>query len=148
MSKTAEATKKEFTLNEVLALWKKKSKDGKKSYFTGSLAEGKGYLTAFYNTKKQNPKEPDIRIYQRDGEGNLSEKPICSLWCNVTKNGKKILSGKLDGKRVVGFINAKADEKRPYITVYWSEDQEAKKETKTEEKTNFEEVGDQEDLPF
>lgn len=136
--------KKEFTLKPVFVLWKKKSKDGKKSYFTGSCDDRECYLTAFYNTQKQNPKEPDIRVYERDKDGNLSKDVFVSLWCNVTKNGKKILSGKIDGKRVIGFINQNAKEKQPYVSVYWSDDE---KQEKKEEK--YVEIKQEDiDLPF
>ena len=119
-TQTKSTEKKEFKLEQVFALWKQKSKDGKKTYFSGKI--GEEYLTAFYNTKKQNPKEPDIRIYKRDEDGNLSKEEFVSLWCNATNNGKKILSGKIDGKRVIGFINSSGNEKAPYISVYWSDE--------------------------
>ena len=150
---TATAEKKK--LQGVFALWKRTSKDGKKTYFTG-VSEDKSYnVTAFYNTDKKNLKEPDLKVYVRDDEGNLSKEPLVSLWCNATKNGKKILSGKIDGKRVIGFIRANATEKQPYISVYYSEDElpvapEApKKETKKAKKEapKMEEI-EPEDLPF
>ena len=158
MSTTAEKKK----LQGVLALWKRTSKDGKKTYFTGKVDDGtfenECYVTGFYNTEKKNLKEPDLRIYARDDEGNLSKEPFLSLWCNATKNGKKILSGKLNGKRVIGFIKADASEKHPYISVYYSNEEEAesnKTDTKTEKKTTkkkeepkFEEIPFDEPLPF
>lgn len=146
------ATKKEFTMEQVFAMWAAKSKDGKK-YFTGKYGEKQ--LRAFYNTKKQNPKEPDIRIYELDDDKKLSKEALISLWCNVSKNGKKYLSGKIDGKRVIGFINAKAtdENKMPYFTIYWSEDdqkQEAPaKESKPAKKTTKKaEAEETDDLPF
>lgn len=108
-------------LQGVCALWRRKSASGK-SYFSGQTEDKQTFLTAFYNTDKKNLKEPDIRIYNRDAEGNLSKEPWLSLWCNATKKGKKVLSGKLDGKKVVGFIKADADEKHPYISVYFEAD--------------------------
>ena len=144
---------------QVLALWKKTSKDGKKSFFTGACNEKECYLTAFYNTNKKNLKEPDLKIYARDDENNLSKEPILSLWCNASKNGKKYLTGKMDGKRVVGFINGNGNEKAPYISVYWS-DEEEKTETKSEPQTQekpkskkkeepkYEEVKTDDDFPF
>ena len=124
MSKTAE---KKNSLKQVLALWKREGKKGT-SYFSGKVDDGTFEndfkVTAFYNTEKKNLKEPDLKIYARDDEGNLSKEPMLSLWCNPTKDGKKkILSGKLDGKRVVGFINENATEKQPYISVYFSDDE-------------------------
>lgn len=163
MSNTTATEKKK--LEGVCALWKRKSKDGKKVYFSGCTEDRKTQLTGFYNTEKKNMKEPDLRIFTRDEEGKLSPEPFVSLWCNSTKKGKKILSGKIDGKRVVGFINEKGSEKAPYISVYWSDESEA---PKTEEKpkgkskkkddvidqppsmkqSNFEEVDPDDDLPF
>lgn len=150
-------TTREFKLNQVFALWKNTSKEGK-SYFSGKYGEAQ--VTGFYNTKKQNPKEPDLRIYSVDADKKLSKEPILSLWCNVSKSGNKYLSGKLEGKRVIGFINEKAtaDNKIPYISIYWSEDQEQKQEEnkpveKTAEKTTKkakkeEPVETDDDLPF
>lgn len=159
MSNTTAEKKK---LEGVFALWKKKSKNGG-VYFSGKT-EGGSFLTGFYNTEKKNLKEPDLRVYAKDSEGDLSEEPFCSLWCNATKNGKKLLSGKVDGKRVIGFIKADASEKQPYISVYYSDESEAPKEekksdksdTKTEKaKTNkkkeepeFVEIPPDESLPF
>lgn len=154
-TQTKSTEKKVFNLEQVFALWRQKTKDGKKTYFSGKI--GEEYLTGFYNTKKQNPKEPDIRIYKRDEEGNLSKEEFVSLWCNVTKNGKKLLSGKIDGRRVIGFINTSGNEKAPYISVYWSDEtgsetEEPKKETKPKkakkEEPKHEEVETDEDLPF
>ena len=154
MSNTTSTATKKFTLDQVFALWKKKSKDGKTTYFTGKL--GNQYLTAFYVTKKKNLKEPDMKVYTRDENGDRSKEPIVSLWCNATKNGKKILSGKMDGKRVVGFINTNGNEKAPYISVYWSDESKApqkdeKPATKKEEKNPVMEqktIDDDQDLPF
>ena len=160
MSNTTAEKKK---LVGVFALWRKKSKNGG-TYFSGKT-EGGSFLTGFYVTDKKNLKEPDLRVYAKDSEGNLSEEPFCSLWCNATKNGKKILSGKLDGKRVIGFIKAEAKENQPYISVYYSDEeqneekeQSNKTDTKTEEKKTkpskkkeepeFEEIPGDEELPF
>ena len=159
------STAEKKTMKQVLALWKRKSKNGK-VYFSGKVEDGTFtndfYVTAFYNTDKKNLKEPDLKIYARDDEGNLSKEPVLSLWCNATKNGKKVLSGKLDGKRVIGFIKADADEKHPYITVYYSNDEQAapeqmqipdekpkgKKPTKKKEEPEYEEIPADDSLPF
>lgn len=149
---SATKTTKEFAMKQVFALWKNTSKEGK-AYFSGKYdgVEVRG----FYNGKKQNPKEPDVRIYVVDANKNLSKDELCSLWCNVSKNGKKYLSGKLNGQKVIGFINATANEenKKPYISLYWSEEQNEQKEeapakaTKTAKgKKKVEEETD--DLPF
>ena len=159
MSNTTAEKKK---LQGVCALWKRTSKDGKKTYFTGQTEDKKTFLTAFYNTDKKNLKEPDLRIFTRDKDGNLSKEPFLSLWCNATKRGKKILSGNFDGKRVIGFIKSDASEKQPYISVYFEEDklpvaseepkQEAKSEVtrkaKQKKEPEFEEIKTDDDLPF
>ena len=141
--------------NQVFALWKRMSKEGK-TYFTGKYEEAE--VRAFYNSKKQNPKEPDLRIYTVDGDKNLSKEEFVSLWCNVSKGGKKYLTGKLNGRRVVGFINDKAtaENKQPYISLYWSEDQaeqkttekKSTKKTTKKEEPEFQEISPEEELPF
>lgn len=148
-TKTKKATtetgaKKEFTLKEVFPMWKRAGKEGKQPYFTGKYNGAD--LRGFYNTKKANPKEPDIRIYKLDGNKKLEKDPILSLWANVTQN-KRYLSGKLGDQRVVGFINLTANEenKRPYFTIYFSDDQGVKKE---DPKPKYEEVDPMDELPF
>ena len=137
--------------NQVFALWKRMSKEGK-TYFTGKYEEAE--VRAFYNSKKQNPKEPDMRIYVLDANKNLSKDELSSLWCNVSKSGKKYLTGKLNGKRVVGFINvnATAENKQPYISLYWSEEKEQEEQKKASSKkstkTKKEEPETTDDLPF
>lgn len=155
MSNAAETKKR---LEGVCALWKRTSANGK-TYFTGQTEDKQTFLTAFYNTDKKNLKEPDLRIYTRDADGNLSKEPWLSLWCNATKKGKKVLSGKLDGKKVVGFIKVDANEKQPYISIYFDQDklpegeqlkiEEPKKEApkKTKKEAPKVETPD-EDLPF
>lgn len=151
---SATKTTKEFAMKQVFALWKNTSKEGK-TYFSGKYGEIE--VRGFYNGKKQNPKEPDLRIYAIDGNKNLSKDALVSLWCNVSKNDKKYLTGKLDGKKVIGFINAKAngENKMPYISLYWSEEQEQKEEASTKETkkapkktTKKEEPEVEDDLPF
>lgn len=142
-----QTTKKQaFTMVELLAMWKQKSAEGK-SYFTGKTADGKK-LVGFYNTNKKNPKEPDIRIYDRaELDTGIKAKPILSLWADVSqKTGKKYLSGKWDGKRVVGFIAEKADEKKPYFRVYLSDD--VKKPEPQVEQQEQAAVSNDGDLPF
>lgn len=156
MSNTTATEKKQMV--QVFAMWKAKSAAGK-TYFTGKTDDG-APLTGFYVTNKKNLKEPDIRIYKRNADGDLEKEVFTSLWCNSTKKGKKILSGKVDGKKVVGFINDGAKEKAPYFSVYWS-DEEFPAEPKKEEpkkapkkvkeepkKDEFEELKTDEDLPF
>lgn len=142
MSKTTAKTTEKKELQKVFTLWKKTSKDGKKTFFSGQTEDKSMYLTAFYNTNKKNLKEPDLRVYPQD---NLKEE-YCSLWAKATKDGKKkYLSGKLRDKWIVGFINEKATGKQPYISVYFS-DEEKKEEAK--EEPTLEPIGADEDLPF
>lgn len=112
---------------QVCALWKKTSKAGS-TYFTGTMTKGGDtfYVTAFYNLKKKNPKEPDLRVYQQDAKGQIMEGSELDLWCNVSSaKNKKYLAGKVDGQKVVGFINEpKEGSKRPYITVYLSDERQ------------------------
>ena len=117
MAKTTE--KKEFKLEQVCALWKRTSKKGL-DFFTGKLGKSVE-LMAFYNTNKKNPKEPDLRIYAVGDNEKLGKEPILSLWCNLTKTGKKVLNGTFEGKKVIGFIKENASEKQPYISVYFRE---------------------------
>ena len=153
--KTAQATeKKEFNLERVFTLWIQKGSKGKK-YLSGKCEDGTK-VTGFFNNEKQNPKEPDIRVYVRDDEGNLSKEEYCSLWCNVSETTeKKYLSGKIGDDRVVGFFNSKAKigENIPYINVYLSEEQEtenkkATKKTQKKVEPEYQEVDSDDDLPF
>lgn len=155
MSTKATQTKKEFTLKQVFAMWKRTSKNGKTTFFTGKDIDGRE-IRGFYNTNKQNPKEPDIRIYHLTESGELEKEVYVSLWCNAKDNGKKYLSGKIDGLRVVGFINSKAtaENKQPYFSVYWSDGEEKQTETKPATKTKkkeeqkYEDTETDNDLPF
>lgn len=145
---TATETKKEFKLEQAFAMWKNKSKDGKKTYLSSNG------LIGFYNTKKKNPKEPDLRVYYKDVKGEImtddegKEIVVCSLWCNVSeKTKKKYLTGTYEGQKVVGFINESKNEKAPYLSVYYREDGELTKPTETTKK-KYEEVETDNDLPF
>lgn len=138
-------TKKEFKLEQAFALWKRKSKDGKKTYLSG-VGENKRF-TGFYNTKKQNPKEPDLRIYEVSEDGKLSKEEVASLWCNVSENTKKkYLTGKYNDKKVVGFINDGKNEKAPYLSVYYREEADEQQKIEIPETHKEEETDD--DLPF
>lgn len=118
--------KKEFNMKQVFAMWKRTSKNNVE-FFTGKT-EGGERLVGFFNGRKQNPKEPDVRIYKVDAEGKATKEEYCSLWTNASeKTGNMYLSGKIKEVRVVGFISKdKSNEKRPYFTVF--ESQEVKKE--------------------
>lgn len=135
--------------NQLLALWKQKSKDGKTTYFTGKANTGIS-LRAFYNTKKKNPNEPDLRIFT-SVDGEISKEPVGAMWCNASKkdNTKKYLSGIFDGIKVVAFFNSSENEKAPYISAYTQEARpEAPKEEKGAVQFEFEEIPADEELPF
>lgn len=122
-TKKAENKKQEFVAKDIFALWKRTSKNGD-TYFSGKTSKDNGemQLRGFFNTNKKNPKEPDLRVYVVTSKGELSKEPLISMWCNVSKNSKKYLTGKIEDKRVVAFINDKANEKQPYVVAYYSED--------------------------
>lgn len=157
-AKKETAEKKEFTLERMFTMWIYKSKKGNK-YLSGKTNEGV-QLKGFFNSKKENPKEPDIKIYIVNDNGDLSKDEFVSLWCNTTEAGKKYVSGKVDGERVVGFFNSKAEINGiiPYLNVYYSdsEQEESKEETKPTKKSEpkktkqkeYEEVETDNDLPF
>lgn len=126
-------------MTQVFALWKSKTKTGK-TYLTGKTADGERQLVGFFNTHKKNPNEPDARIYIQE---DMKEE-YCSLWSNVSEKGNKFLSGKVDGKRVIGFINEKPENKRPYVSVYYSENGLKTKEEEPEQVA----IEETEDLPF
>lgn len=139
--------KKEFKLERAMVFWIKASKEGSRKYLSGKTEAGVN-LVGFFNLEKQNPKEPDIKCYVSGENKELSKEAYISLWCNASDAGKKYVSGSLNGKRVIGFFNSKAqvNGKIPYLNVYFSEDKpENKVETKEPE---FEEVAPDNDLPF
>lgn len=59
MSRKNENAKKNY--EEILSLWENENKDGFE-YLSGVTKDGKK-VVAFYNDKKKNDKEPDIRVY-------------------------------------------------------------------------------------
>lgn len=130
-------------LDAALTLWREQSTKGK-VYFKGTAGDTK--VIAFYNTYKENPKEPDLRIYDRE---NFEKKvpAIGSFWVNVSGKGKNYLTGKLNGKKVVCFINENDNEdgkKRPYIKGYFRTDKPAEKEETVPVQTEIK----SEKLPF
>lgn len=124
-----EEVKREFKLKEFFALWKHISKKNNTSYYMGHITSEDyefSKLIAFRNSKKKNPKEPDLRIYLVDKEGNREDGIFVSLWINTTDNGKQYFSGKFNGHRLVGFINDNTENNRPAIRVYFSDDKNGK----------------------
>ena len=121
---TRQAQKPNRVLGEVIvSLWKNVKKEGEKTetYFTGKGLTGKGFI-GYWVSYKQNPKEPDMRIYERNSDGSKGN-VFLSLWGKVAKNGNKYLSGKLNDRWVIAFIDKDANEenKHPYIKVYYQE---------------------------
>lgn len=113
-----EETKQEVKMQEAFALWKNTSKSGK-DYLKGQDFN-KNKLVGFFNTNKKNPKEPDVRIYSVNADGN-QDKEIASLWDYKSQNGKQYLSGITDEKeKLVAFYGSK--EKAPYIRAYFKEE--------------------------
>ena len=110
----------ETNLKEAFVLWKHEAKSGI-TYLSGNTKE-KVSLMGFFNTKKKNPKEPDVRIYLLDEDGKQGEE-VCSLWENTSKGGNKYLSGNTNDKEnIVAFYN-EIDEtsKIPYIRAYYKD---------------------------
>lgn len=123
---------------EIIALWRKTSKAGK-TYFSGKDSTGVE-LTGFYNINKSNDKAPVLRVYKRDD----INKEVLAMWLKTAKSGVKYLTGKYDGKNVVGFINDKPkNEKSPYIRIYQSESR-----ANSTEKPKQEKFIDEGDKPF
>ena len=133
---------KKFEMKEKFAMWLKKNEKGTQ-FLSGRTPDGLR-LIGFFNGKKKNPKEPDVRIYEVDKDGKRKDEELCSLWVNVSKNDKKYLSGKIGDMRIVGFINEKAEPngKIPYFFVYESESTPKPQEEK------FVEPAEEIDLPF
>lgn len=140
--------KKEYP-KELFTLWKKKTEKGL-TYFTGKTSGGQNII-AFYNVKKQNPNEPDMKIFLQVEKDEKLDKPIASLWCNVSSKGNKYLTGSTNKTRITGFINTQYTEENnlPYLRIYLSDDllsnSEETKERK-EAKANVDAHID--DLPF
>ena len=116
--------KKEFKLTEAFVLWKNESKNNVE-YLSGRLSdEGSNVkLVGYFNARKKNPKEPDIRIYDIDSDGSQGIE-VCSLWENIGKNEKRYLTGITNDKeRLVAFYNnMEENPNRPYIRAYYKQD--------------------------
>ena len=117
-------TVEETKLEDAFVLWKHTSKNGLE-YLSGNTPKGKSdsiSLVGFFNKNKKNLKEPDVRIYTLDAEGN-QDKEVCSLWENTAKSGNKYLSGTtIEKDNIVAFYN-EIDEttKIPYIRAYYKQ---------------------------
>lgn len=111
---------RKFDLTEAFVLWEKTSKAGRK-YLSGKTSEELDFLelVGYYNTNKKNPKEPDIRIYVTDKEGEQEE--VCSLWENISKNETRYLTGTTnENEKIIAFYNnVEEHPNRPYIRAYY-----------------------------
>ena len=122
-SKTTNVVEKgeerKFDLTEAFVLWEKTSKAGRK-YLSGKTSEELDFLelVGYYNTNKKNPKEPDIRIYVSDEDG---EQEVCSLWENISKNETRYLTGTTnENEKIIAFYNNVEEyPNRPYIRAYY-----------------------------
>jgi len=113
-------TEEKKKLEEAFALWKQTSKNGL-DYLSGN-DDKKNRFVAFYNTNKKNPKEPDIRVYNVDAEGNQGQE-VADLWEAISKGEKRYLTGStMDKEKLIAFYNEEANEKQPYIRAYYKED--------------------------
>lgn len=114
-----EEVKQEVKLQEAFALWKNTSKTGTE-YLKGKDFNG-NTVVGFFNTNKKNPKEPDIRVYSVNAEGQ-NEKEIASLWDGESTKGTRYLSGSTDEKeKIVAFYNKNENVKQPHIRAYFKE---------------------------
>lgn len=114
---------KEFNLTEAFVLWLNTSKNGVE-YLSGYLADkGEVKIVGYFNARKKNPKEPDIRIYEIEADGSQGLE-LCSLWENIGKNEKRYLTGMTNDKeRLVAFYNnIEENPNRPYIRAYYKQD--------------------------
>ena len=122
--KEKEIKEEQTKLEEAFVLWKHKTNGGV-VYLTGNTSNDKGTslsLVGFYNSKKKNPKEPDIKVFMNDENGKR-DKEVCSLWENTSKSGRTYLSGTTDeNENIVAFYN-EIDEnsKIPFIRAYYKE---------------------------
>lgn len=122
MRKVQEVEKTEKKqLEEAFVLWKNTAKSGLE-YLTGKDLNDKK-LVAFFNTKKENPKEPDIRIYNTDEKGSRKDE-VASLWENIDKKDEKYLTGTTNEKeKLVAWYGKENEEKRPYVRAYFQDNE-------------------------
>lgn len=121
MKKTVEKeVKKE--LKEAFVLWKNEGKTGEYlSGFTTFDPVKKEKLVGFFNSKKKNPNEPDIRVYYVKDDGSRGEEAV-SLWEETSQNGTRYLTGTTDDKeRIIAFYGKEHQEMRPHIRAYFKD---------------------------
>ena len=119
--KNEENKKEKFDLQECFTLWLNTSKEGNK-YLSG-YDFNKNRIIGFYN-KKQNDKQPSIRLFGVDEEGKTTKEEIITLWDTTFKtSGKDGLSGYTNEKEgIIAFYGDENDTKHPYIRGYFTKD--------------------------
>ena len=120
-SKTTKENKKEkFDLQECFTLWSHNSKNGVK-YLTGNDFN-KNRLVGFFN-KKNNEKQPTLRIYDLKEDGSIGEE-IITLWESESKQGKIYLNGLTNEKEniIAFYSDVEENDLRPYIKGYFKKD--------------------------
>ena len=116
--KTTNSVNKDTNLIECITLWIHESKNGVE-YLSGNLSDELrgGRVIGFFNSKKKNPKEPDVRVYSVDKDGN-QDVEIASLWENISIAENRYLLGKTnENENIIGFYDEK-QAKKPYIRIY------------------------------
>lgn len=112
----------EFNLDEAFVLWRNTTKKGNHILKGHDLHKNK--LIGFFNTKKTNPNQPDIQVYElleKDGKEEAGNK-VCSLWDTTSKKDTQYLTGSTDeNEKVVAYYGDEKNEKRPYIRAYFKE---------------------------
>ena len=116
---TKEEKKEKFDLQECFALWKHESKNNV-IYLTG-FDFNKNRLVAFYN-KKENDKQPTLRIYDLKEDGSTGEE-IITLWEAKSKQDNIYLNGITnENEKIIAFYGDEKDDKRPYVKGYFKKD--------------------------
>lgn len=118
-SEVKQEIKKE--LKEAFVLWKNDTPKG--SYLSGytTFDSNKVKLVGFFNTKKENPNQPDFRIYYTDGKGTKTDLAV-SLWENIGKNETRYLTGSTsDNEKIIAFYGKEHQEMRPFIRAYFKD---------------------------
>ena len=111
-----------FELEEAFVLWKQEGKNGG-TYLSGFATSNKERLIGYFNSKKENPKEPDIRVFDLNEDGQRKNE-IAVLWENLDKKGGKYLTGKttyenVENVKLVAWYGKENQEARPFIRCYF-----------------------------
>ena len=114
-------TEEKKQLEEAFVLWKNKAKSGLE-YLSGKDLNDKK-LVAFFNTKKENPKEPDIRVYNTNDKGEMKDE-VAVLWENTSKDNNLYLTGSTkENEKLVAWYGKENEEKRPYVRAYFQDNE-------------------------